>query len=673
MLTGEDKKIYKLSEKFSYVKTLFVAVEGFDNKSLHKLNQIKEKLSKNPEIKLNNSLNNKELKEYKKQYRFYLNDLNYSNIDDIDIKKRLTNIYNEMISSPFYFNIDQTDPLGIIKNKIKKQNIKQKNGQLILEDYGYIAFFTIESKTDENSRIRIYNFIQENLKQYKDIKYFSTIFFYVENSQVIQKDAALIIKISMILLGLLYLVVLKNIYLFINIAATLFTSVIAGQLVTTYMFNDTSIIALAFSTAITSVSIDYMFHHYLHNYYHEKLGFNKSVFYGFLTTISAFILISFINFPLIKQISIFTIVSLSIAYIHFAFVYPYIKIKHVQPYTKENFKSFFTIKGEILILISIIGIIIVSNFVKFDFNVKNLDYQNIKLKTTQQFFRSKLSINHKIPVIINATNINDLISNAKAIKQIDPNCAIAINSLLSQKEYINRQSILKEFNFEELKNRLDKISLEIGFKKDYFKNSYSNDILYPSYPKYTKEYLDKLGFNIIYDNNQYISSALISKDKLDQVLALGFTRTAQSSVLFSNSLKKVYNELILYGGLTLLLIISILAIVTKKRFIYSFIYIIFPAFLILIYGCFVPLNIMHIFMLFIVLAIGIDYGIYMNEPTLSHNTTLAIIYSLISTFAGFGVLALSQINSLYSIGMTAIIGIFGILFLLIFQYRKPHK
>jgi predicted exporter len=78
-------------------------------------------------------------------------------------------------------------------------------------------------------------------------------------------------------------------------------------------------------------------------------------------------------------------------------------------------------------------------------------------------------------------------------------------------------------------------------------------------------------------------------------------------------------------------------------------------------------------MLFIVLAIGIDYGIYMNEPTLSHNTTLAIIYSLISTFAGFGVLALSQINSLYSIGMTAIIGIFGILFLLIFQYRKPYK
>jgi len=673
MLTGEDKKVYKLSEKFTYVKTLFVAVKGFEQKDLHKLNEIKKRLSSNKEIVLNDPLNNKELNKYKQQYKFYLNDLKYKNIEEINIEQKLKNIYNEMISSPFYFNIDKTDPLKILKKPQIKTKIKLKNGQPILEDYGYIAFFTIESKTDENSRIKIYNFIQKELKQYKDIKYFSTVFFYVENSQVIQEDAAFIIKVSMVLLGLLYLVVLRNLYLFINIAATLFTSVIAGQLITTYIFNDTSIIALAFSTAITSVSIDYMFHHYLHNYYHEKLGFNKAVFYGFLTTISAFILISFINFPLIKQISIFTIVSLSVAYIHFAFIYPYINIKHVQPYSKENFKSFFTIKGEILIIISIIGIFAISNFVKFDFNVKNLDYQNIKLKADREFFRSRLSTKDKIPVIITANSVDQLISNAKYIQNIDFDCIIPINTLISKEEYAKQKQKLKEFNFDLLREKLNNKAAQIGFKQGYFASSYSDDIVFAPYPKYTKEYLNKLGFNIVYDNNKYISSALVSKDKLDKVLALKFTKTAQSSVLFSNSLKKVYDELILYGGLTLLLIVSILAFVTRQRFIYAIIYIIFPAFLILVYGCFVPLNIMHIFMLFIVLAIGIDYGIYMNEPILSHNTTLAIIYSLISTFAGFGVLALSQINSLYSIGMTAIIGIFGILFLLLFQYRKPHR
>ena len=79
------------------------------------------------------------------------------------------------------------------------------------------------------------------------------------------------------------------------------------------------------------------------------------------------------------------------------------------------------------------------------------------------------------------------------------------------------------------------------------------------------------------------------------------------------------------------------------------------------------------FMTFIILAIGIDYGIYMNESKLSHNTTLAIIFSLVSTFAGFGVLVISDINSLFSIGITAIIGIMGILFLLLFQKRIKVK
>jgi membrane associated rhomboid family serine protease len=63
----------------------------------------------------------------------------------------------------------------------------------------------------------------------------------------------------------------------------------------------------------------------------------------------------------------------------------------------------------------------------------------------------------------------------------------------------------------------------------------------------------------------------------------------------------------------------------------------------------------------------------MNETNLSQSTTLAIVYSLISTFAGFGVLIVSSINSLYSIAIASIIGILGILFLLIFQKRIKNK
>ncbi len=671
MLTGEDKKFYKLTEQFTYVKTFLVATNKVSKEDLQKLVKIKKELLKNPLIKENNKLNNKFFKEYKDKYKFYLNDFNYENANQIDTKKKLQDIYTQLTSSSFYVNINKQDPLGIIKQN-KHLKIKTKNGHLVLKDSGYLSIFTIEAKADEKSRIKIYNEIHKILDKYEDIQFFTPIFYYVENSKVIQGDVHNIIAASMILLGILYILILRNIYLFINVATTLATSVIVGQIIVTYIYTDVSIIALAFSTAITSVSIDYMFHHYLHNHYNKKRKFNASVFYGFLTTISAFTIISFIDFPLIRQISIFTIASLAIAYLHFAFLYPYLGIKHKEPYVKENYKTPFSFSSTKIILFSTIVIIISIFSLKFDFNIKNLDYKNTKLINTEAFFKSRLSKKKKAAILIKSNNINTLIENAKLVKKIDPYSNVAIAKLLSANEYIKRQNFIHRFGFEQLKKDINKYALEVGFKDKYFKEAYANDLLYPLYVNYTLDEIKNFGIDIIKDNNQYITYALVSYDKIDEVLALDFTSSAQAKVLFENSLKRVSTDLILYGSLTLILIIIILALVTKKRFLKAFTYIVFPASLIILYGIFVPLNIMHIFMAFVIMAIGIDYGIYMNEPNLSHNTTLAIIYSLISTFAGFGVLIISNINSLYSIAITAIIGILGILFLLLFQ-KRPKK
>jgi MFS family permease len=673
MLTGQDKQLYEISEQFSYVKTFIVAVRGFEKKDLKKLNQIKTKLLENKLIISSNQLNNKSYQDYKKEYKFYLNDFNFSDKKNINISTKLKQIYTNIISSPFYTPIDLSDPLNIVKKEQIKTTIKFKNDNPILQNYGYFAVFSILSKTDEKSRLKIYNQIHTILDNYEDIKAFSTIFMFVENSQKIQNDVRMIIMISMGVLGVLYLLILRNLYLFLNIAMTLGTSVILGQIVVTYIFPQTSVIALVFSTAITSVSIDYMFHHYLHNYYNKKLGFNRSVFYGFLTTIIAFFLISMINFPLIEQISIFTMISLTVAYIHFAFVYPLLGIKHKEPKSLEKFKAPIAIKGYKIIIFSIFIILLSLYNVKFDFNIKNLDYKNTKLLATQKFFQDNLNKNKKVPVFITGATIDTLISNSQMIRNLDPNAIVPLSSLLSQKQYIQKTNNIHNLNFSNIKKQLNSISKDLGFKQDYFNNSYSSTSLYPAYPNYSVDMITNMGFDIVKNNNIYLSYGMISPTILNKVLKYDFIKNAQTKILFENSLKKVSNDLMLFGALTIIFIISILAMVTKKRFLQAFTYILFPAALILLYGWFVPLNIMHLFMAFVILAVGIDYGIYMNEPKLTHNTTLAIVFSLISTFAGFGVLAISNINSLYSIGMTAIIGIIGILFLLIFQKRiKKH-
>jgi predicted RND superfamily exporter protein len=308
-------------------------------------------------------------------------------------------------------------------------------------------------------------------------------------------------------------------------------------------------------------------------------------------------------------------------------------------------------------------------YVKFDFNIKNLDYQNEKLINLEHFFKSKLNENKTSAILIKGSTIDDVISNAKVIQGMDKSANIPLASLLSKDEFIQRQEELKKVDFNELKYKITNISKTFGFTENYFNGSYTNDILFPPYPKYTLELVQELGFDLVFNGNEYFSYVMVDSEKIDEVLALDFTTSAQSKILFENSMKKVYDELLLFGSLTLILIISILLIVTKKRFLQAFTYILFPASLIVCYGIFVPLNIMHIFMGFVILAIGIDYGIYMNEKNLSYNSTLAIVYSLISTFAGFGVLIVSSINSLYSIATTAIIGILGIIFVLLFQKR----
>ncbi|NOR55887.1 MAG: hypothetical protein GQ531_06735, partial [Sulfurovum sp.] len=47
-------------------------------------------------------------------------------------------------------------------------------------------------------------------------------------------------------------------------------------------------------------------------------------------------------------------------------------------------------------------------------------------------------------------------------------------------------------------------------------------------------------------------------------------------------------------------------------------------------------------------------------------TKEAIAYSLISTFAGFGVLVFSQISALFSLGIVASIGLLSVFILLLF-------
>lgn len=189
-------------------------------------------------------------------------------------------------------------------------------------------------------------------------------------------------------------------------------------------------------------------------------------------------------------------------------------------------------------------------------------------------------------------------------------------------------------------------------------------------PDYTLEDISNLGLEILAFKDYFITYANVPKNQENEFYKYNFVESLSVKKMFEASLNSIYKELILYGSLTILFIIIMVFISSKKNYLHTLSYIIFPFSLILLLSFFTSFNILHFFMLFIILSISIDYGIYMGSLNINQNNNEAILYSLLSTFAGFGVLIFSNINALFSIGITATIGILAITILLIILKRS---
>lgn len=135
-----------------------------------------------------------------------------------------------------------------------------------------------------------------------------------------------------------------------------------------------------------------------------------------------------------------------------------------------------------------------------------------------------------------------------------------------------------------------------------------------------------------------------------------------SAKLFETSLQKIDTQLLFCGLGVLLGILGLLLIVAKENFYKTFSYILFPFVFVLLF-VHNSMNVLQIFMLFIIVALSIDYGIYLSKSSLP--TKQAILFSVLSTFAGFGVLVFSSIGVLFYIGEVATLGLGALVILML--------
>ncbi|MCD6173923.1 MAG: hypothetical protein J7J96_09110, partial [Sulfurimonas sp.] len=398
-----------------------------------------------------------------------------------------------------------------------------------------------------------------------------------------------------------------------------------------------------------------------HNFYSSKKRVDKNVLYGFLTTLSAFAIFSFIPVTLISQISFFSLLSLSFAYIIFTFVFKHLDLREYEQ-GSLTVKSYSKIPSYIFLIVSSLFLSYSFLNIKLDNNIRNLDYQNTKLYNIEKIFKESSQTKLQ-PVIVQATCQDELLKTLHILQKRQKNSFSLASFVLDKDECLKRKKLLENYDFDRLNKILNEEALKVGFRDSYFSEAYEFRSHMPSCEIKNLDIFNSYGLSIYKNEDNYYTMAMV--DDVNEALKQEGVSSINVKDMFSKVADKMYQDIAIYSIFVMSIIILLLIISVRKRFFYAINYILFPlsftlAFLVTLFD----INIMHIFAFIILIAIGIDYGIYMSNTKKITSTMLAIKYSLLSTFGAFGVLVFSSITALSSIGLVISLGIFCIFFLI---------
>jgi len=648
--------------KLELSNNIFIAKKGFTDESLDELYFLAKELKKLPEIsKVKISLlPSEKLKQYYKKNYYLLADFNTTKLSKEDVFKKLASEYERVTNSFIYMPLDTNDPLGLFKMKLFKHDRYLK-----IKDYGYVLKATTNIDTSSAKEAKaLYESIKLLLQMRKDVIVYAPFFFLVENSSYIQNDVEKIVTAATVLLLVLYFFILKNHRLLFHTVIAISSSVLGAIMACGFFLQSINIMVLAFGISITTVSIDYMFHYYFHGDFSTK-GFikQKRVFVGFITTFGVFVIFSFIDIELFYQLSLFSAVSLFIAYMLFSFVFGYLEIQ--KPVIKELNLKTKSFNPLFVVIVSVFLLIYSYNHLRFDNNLRNLDYKNEKLLRLSKLFNESLIQHSYQNIILSAKTKELLLQKYEKLQKLYPGMLGIGKFVLSQQECKNRLQKLKNYDFESLKEMVVKEGDKVGFK-NVFGNSYANI----ENMQCNMKPIDDMGFKIVKQKNKYYTLILIDK-KYKVVLQDGMQPLDVVKIL-SKDMDNSADTIIKFIFISMLFILFVLFSISGRDILYPLAFVLFPLSVVLFFiSLFGTINIMHLFGLIILMAISIDYGVYMHNSESLVETKMAIKYALLSTLAGFGVLIFSNTVALHSIGFVISVGV-GAIFILIYGRKYEN-
>lgn len=516
-----------------------------------------------------------------------------------------------------------------------------------------------------------------------------------ESSKNAQNEIAWISGISVTLILILLLLAYRSPLPIVCTLGSIGVAIMAALSTTWVFFGNIHIFTFVFGTSVIGVSIDYAIHFFT-DWKRGCSGFDvrkhilKGLFLGFITTELSYIALTFAEFPLLRQMAVFSIAGLASSFTTILLLFPRLPLnknrKNLATVVPEKFISlynfFMTGSGKkwqrAFLCLFLLAILPGLYFLNVQTDMRTLYTMSDELKASEILNArlNNLGISANYFIVEGASEEIVLQNEELLVKQLD---AARNDSLL--KNYLATSSMIpspktQNETYVQLQETLrsSRIALlqyleGIGLTSDsLFEKSLNAR---PDYlnvksklPQSFKSLLDMLWIGEV--NGKFYSAVLplhVSSDfniesvagNLPQVYAVNKMGNINDT-LTRISRVSLFLVAIAYG-IVLLILICVYKLKTAIRIIRA--PVMACLFLAAVFGYLgIQFNFFAIVGIILTLGIGIDYALFFKEGGRNNlTTTLAVMLSAATTIISFGSLAFSSFTPVATFGLATLLGV----------------
>ncbi|HDZ13981.1 hypothetical protein LCGC14_0966620 [marine sediment metagenome] len=613
------------------------------------------------------------------------------------------------------------DPLGLSFIGLKKlrqlgfgEGFKLKDGFLLNEEEeNILLFITPKFGSGETSKnlpfsealYKVQEALNTKYGQKVSSEYFGAALSAVSNARQIERDIKFTVGIATtLLIFMLALFYRKSILPLILFAPTLFGGLLAIALLC--LIRDTiSALSLGIGAVLLGVTLDYGLHILTHirNGEDVKTLFNEvaqSVLISSLTTASAFLCLLFLDSQALQDLGIFAAVSVLGASVFALLFIPQVykgkKVSTAQKTLLDRWSSFEWHKNKwaigVLVILFVTSIFTYGKVV-FNQDIAELNYETQDLLDARERLEKLTDIGSKSLYLTTygkdlqeVLQRNDsLFLELEQLKEADEIVSFGSVGTLVKSNRNQQQKIAKWNQFwnpakiEALKNNLIESGSELGFKPTTFSRFYSLlDFDFKPLPISNLSVISSFSIDdyVVNDENGVTITSLIKVNDADLSAVNAQFKNAPNTLLIDRknvnetllgNLKNDFNDLLGYSLIVVLLILFLFYRSFTLTLITSIPIFVTWFLTVGIMGLLhIEFNIFNIIICSFIFGLGVDYSIFMTnglltgyrtgENTLGTHKT-SIILSVITTFAGVGVLVFAKHPVLYTISVVSLIGI----------------